>query len=96
MDAQLHFPHILLSGAEQVVWEQPNSHPSDLFETLQKMGWAYTRYISREPLVVSEDKVHFAVTYQRCSADHAVISTHLNLWIVTHKNGRWGISLRSY
>ena len=31
MDAELNFPHIMLSGSERLVWERPGQHPSDVF-----------------------------------------------------------------
>ena len=34
MDAHLHFPHVLFSGAERVVWERPGQLPADFFDKL--------------------------------------------------------------
>lgn len=96
MDAELHFPHVLMSGAEVVVWEAPGEHPSDFFDRLRASGWRETRYETKEPVLASEDKVHFVVTYTRRGEGGAILSTHRNLWIVTRKSGRWGIALRSY
>jgi hypothetical protein len=96
MDAELHFPHVLLSGAELVVWDGPGGHPADFFDRLRASGWRETRYEAKEPVLASEDKVHFVVTYTRCGDGGEVLSTHRNLWIVTRKSGRWGIALRSY
>lgn len=96
MDAELHFPHILMSGAEVVVWETPGGHPPDFFDRLHAGGWRETRYETKEPVLASEDKVHFVVTYTRRGDGGVILSTHRNLWIVTRKSGRWGIALRSY
>ena len=96
MDAELHFPHILLSGAELVVWNGPGEHPADFFDRLRASGWRETRYEAKEPVLASEDKVHFVVTYTRRGEAGVVLSTHRNLWIVTLKSDRWGIALRSY
>lgn len=96
MDETLHFPHILLSGAERRDWTAPGQHPGDFFERLRESGWHATRYESQEPVLVSADKVHFVVTYVRCNKAGAVLSRHRNLWIVTRMSGRWGIVLRSY
>jgi hypothetical protein len=96
MDAELHFPHTLLSGAQRLVWDGPGRHPPDFFEQLRASGWAYTRYESKEAVLASADKVHFVLTYTRRNAADEVLSTHHNLWIATRLDGRWGIVLRSY
>ncbi|MBS7778524.1 hypothetical protein [Acidovorax sp. CCYZU-2555] len=96
MDARLHFPHVMISGSETLLWDAPDQHPADFFQRLQSTGWASTRYESKLPVLTSQDKVHFLVTYTRRSATDVELSRHSNLWIVVKKNGTWGISLRSY
>ena len=96
MDSTLHFPHVMLSGAERLVWPNAGQHPADFFEKLKASGWQSTQYETQEPVLVSHDKVHFVVTYTRRAADGSVLSRHKNLWIVTRINGQWGIALRSY
>mgnify|MGYP003584843447 CR=1 FL=1 len=96
MDAQLHFPHVMISGSETLHWDGPNQHPSDFFLRLKETGWASTRYESKVPVLVSESKVHFLVTYTRRSDSDVELSRHTNLWIVVKQNNVWGISLRSY
>lgn len=96
MDAELHFPHVMLSGAQQLVWPAPGQHPADFFEQLRASGWQHTRYEAQEAVLVSQDKVHFVVTYSRRNAAGEVLTLHRNLWIVTRVALRWGIALRSY
>lgn len=96
MDRELHFPHLMLSGAERLDWPAPGQHPSDFFEILRACGWHCTRYEAKEAVLVSRDKVHFVVTYSRRNKNGAVLSLHKNLWIVTRVAGKWGIALRSY
>jgi len=96
MDAQLHFPHTLLGGAETLVWERPGSHPPDFFAQLRGTGWASTRYESRQPVLASKDKVHLVVCYTRRSRLDEELSRHQNLWVVARRAGAWGIVLRSY
>ena len=96
MDSALHFPHVMLSGAKQVVWLTAGQHPADFFDKLKASGWHCTRYEAQEPVLVSLDKVHFVVTYTRRAADGSVLSRHKNLWIVTRVAGTWGIALRSF
>jgi hypothetical protein len=96
MDAELHFPHTMLAGAEPLVWRGPGQHPQDLFASLKALGWAATRYEAREPVLAADDKVHVVVTYTRRRADGSILSEHRNLWVVTRLRGRWGIAWRSY
>lgn len=96
MDGELHFPHVMLSGAARLDWQTPGQHPADFFQKLKGTGWAHTRYLSKDPVLVSADKVHFVVTYTRENQHGVVLSTHRNLWIATRVDGMWGILLRSY
>ena len=96
MDAALHFPHVMISETETLLWSTPNQHPSDFFTRLKSTGWASTRYESKVPVLTSQNKVHFLVTYTRRSVIDVELSRHTNLWIVVKRNGVWGISLRSY
>ena len=96
MDAHLHFSHILFSGAECVVWERPGQSPADFFDNLVASGWEKTVYETKEPMLVSPDKVHFRVRYTRRAADGSILTEHDNVWFVTRIDNRWGIALRSY
>mgnify|MGYP003576556448 CR=1 FL=1 len=96
MDGELHFPHVMLSGADRLEWQAPGNHPADFFEKLMASGWRRTRYRSKEAVLANADKVHFVLTYTREDAAGTVLSTHRNLWIAARVDGRWGISLRSY
>jgi hypothetical protein len=96
MDAQLKFPHVMISGAESLVWDKPGNHPSDFFVKLRGTGWAFTQYESKVPVLGSANKVHFIVTYTRRSQQGEVLSRHTNLWVVVKSKETWGIALRSY
>ncbi len=41
------------------------------------------------------DKVHFAVQFTRYRADGSVIGHYPSMWIVTLRDGRWGVEARS-
>ena len=97
MDAELHFPHSMLSAeGEQHVWSRPGAHPANLFATLQEAGWSFTQYERCSPVLATPNKVHFVVHYTRRTADGKVMSEHHNLWVVLRAQGRWGIVWRSY
>ena len=97
MDALLHFPHIILSGEQLVIWSGPGHLPASFFDDLHKdTGWVETRYQRKTPVLVSPRKVHCVLDYTRNRADGSVISKHSNMWIITFENGHWGIKQRSY
>jgi len=94
MDATLHFPH-LFPGSPPVIWQHAGSAPADFFPKLVASGWAFSRYTKREVILVSPERVHLLVEYDRCRADGSVLSQQSALWIVTRIDGRWGIQVRS-
>lgn len=97
MDAHLHFPHIILSGEQLVIWTEQGNLPASFFDDLRRdTGWVETRYQCKNPVLVSPRKVHLVVEYTRNRADGSVASSHKNLWIVTFDDSRWGIKQRSY
>ncbi len=96
VDAELHFPHLLLSGHELITWPAPGGHSGAFFDALKHTGWLRTRYDDKLPVLVCRDKVHFVVAYSRIGCDDVPISRHRNLWIVSRIGNRWGICLRSY
>jgi hypothetical protein len=96
MDAHLHFPHVMFSGAERLIWEQPGQLPTGFFDELRQTGWAKTVYEEKQPILVSPEKVHFRIRYTRRTLDGRVLTEHENIWFVTRFAGRWGIALRSY
>lgn len=96
MDAQLAFPHFMLSGAECLAWTEPGQHPLDFFHNLKASGWAKTEYVRKEVVLASADKVHFVVTYTRKNGLGEVLSTHENLWVAVRAEKGWRIALRSY
>lgn len=96
MDAELNFPHTILSGAHRLEWAAPGQLPADFFRSLRATGWARSHTESITPVLASADKVHFLMDYTRRNAEGAVLNRYKNIWIVTRLAGRWGISLRSY
>ncbi len=97
MDFCLHFPHIILSAEQLVIWTGPGNLPASFFDDLQReTGWAETRYLRKEAVLVSPRKVHLLVEYTRNRADGSIASHHTNMWVVTYEQNRWGIKQRSY
>lgn len=97
MDARLHFPHIILSGEQLVIWEKSGQLPPSFFaDLIASTGWDRSVYQHKQAVLVSPRKVHLLVDYTRNRSDGSIITRHRNLWIVTEQDGRWGIKQRSY
>lgn len=96
MDSCFHFPHYILSGNEVICWNEGGKLPLTFFTDLKKLGFKRTVVTCREVITVAENKVHFKYCYYRESKDGKVLSQHDNIWIVTLKDGKWGIQIRSY
>ncbi len=96
MDSCFHFPHYIISGNEVICWNEPGQLPKEFFRDLKKGGFKQTVVTCREVITVAENKVHFKYCYYRESVDGKIMSEHDNVWIVTYKDGKWGIQVRSY
>ena len=96
MDNCCHFPHYLLSGNEIICWQNKGQITKDFFESLKEKGFKRTVVTKREPILVCENKVHFYYSYYREDVYGNVMSRHDNIWILTFKDGKWGIQVRSY
>lgn len=91
-----HFPHVRFHSGKVSVMERPE----DLFLRVweregQSREWASTAWDYVEPVDAGPDKVHFRVQFTRYRADGSPIGSYKSLYIVTHKEGRWGIEGRS-
>jgi hypothetical protein len=95
-DAALHFPHVRLASGKMRMMQAPGSMPEDFFERFsEETGWACSRWDYRRAVQSGSNKVHFAVQFTRYRFDGSVIGRYPSLWIVTQRDGRWGIEARS-
>jgi hypothetical protein len=96
MDEEMHFPHVRLAEGRLVVYERPSSNPMDLFTSLiQKSNWDHSIWTKRVPIQSSDTKVHWAVEYKRFTKDDTVIGTYDSLYVMTLKDAKWKIQVRS-
>ena len=96
MDAAMHFPHIRVAGGKITVYEKPGSNPMDLFDKLKKEdNWSHSAWNERRIVQRSDTKAHVALTYTRYRADGSTLGVYESLYILTLKEGRWGIQVRS-
>ncbi|MEC9251770.1 MAG: hypothetical protein VX697_02160 [Pseudomonadota bacterium] len=62
---------------------------------LDDEGWHHSVIAEIEAVHVGEDKVHLAMTVERCHEDGTVYNTFDTLWIATLDENHWGIKFRS-
>jgi hypothetical protein len=92
----LNYPHVRLAGGKVTVWSTQEEYAAeDIFERLTSTGWNYSGWLSREVILVSEDKVHISTVFQRYDKDHNPMKKYQSLYIVTKQNGEWGVQARS-
>ena len=62
---------------------------------LRAEGWHHTIVRELDVIHVGVDKVHVAITNDRCHEDGTVYNSFDTLWIATNVDGHWGIQFRS-
>ncbi|NCF28231.1 MAG: hypothetical protein GWP69_12670 [Gammaproteobacteria bacterium] len=96
MDACMHFPHVRMAEGVVTVYDAAGNNPMDLFEKLKaRDGWHHSAWNHKRIVQFNAEKVHLDVRYTRCREDGSLIGVYDSLYIVTRRNGQWGIQARS-
>ena len=91
-----HFPHVRLHSGKVTVTQNPEDLVMLVWQRAgQSKDWARTAWDYVEVIDTGPDKVHFRVQFTRFAADGRAIGSYKSLYIVTFKDGRWGIQCRS-
>jgi hypothetical protein len=90
----LHYPHIQIAGNELSILNDPESFQID-FQSLSSEGWTYSTLDSCIMRQSCDEKVHFEVQLSMNKATISRYATYQALWVVTKKEGIWGIQCRS-
>jgi hypothetical protein len=91
-----HFPHVRFhSGKVLVMQTAADFHSPVLARQGQAKEWSRTAWDYAEPIDCGPEKVHFRVQFSRYRTDESLIGSYKSLYIVTYKEGRWGIQGRS-
>jgi hypothetical protein len=90
----LHYPHIQIAGNDVSILNEPDSFQID-FQSLANDGWTYSTLDSCSMRQSCDEKVHFEVQLSMHAANDSRYATFQALWIVTKKEGVWGIQCRS-
>ncbi len=90
----LHYPHIQIAGNELSILHEPEAFQID-FQSLANEGWTYSTLDFCTMRQNCDEKVHFEVQLSMHRANDSRYATYQALWIVTRKDGVWGIQCRS-
>ena len=99
MVAELHFPHLRLSGSNQIqVWDTAANINANFDEQTQKLkeeGWVRTDSNMINAIQKGSDKVHLTMIQSRIHSDGSEYNRFQTLWIFIRENERWGVKFRS-
>jgi hypothetical protein len=93
--ATLHFPHYRLAAGGMQVYARPGDYTLEGFYARAGEGWARSGWDFREVIAAGPEKVHLDVQFTRYRADGSALGRFRSLYVLTRREGRWGIALRS-
>jgi hypothetical protein len=95
--ATMHCPHVRLARGELRVYATPAELADSLtFERLAaRTGWHHTLLDEARVVQSAADKVHVAVRFTRYDDAGRPFERHRSFYVVTLRDGRWGIQARS-
>ena len=92
----LNYPHVRINEAGGVnVWKDASDAATNFDGLARSEGWARSTLDSVTMRQNDAIKVHFDVVFSRYKADGTKYATYQSLWIVTQKDGQWGVQARS-
>jgi hypothetical protein len=77
------------------VAETREAFQTDFQQLRDAEGWASSSFDDFTTISASPTKVHFETTFRRYGSDGTVYASGRVLYIVTERDGRWGMQLRS-
>jgi len=94
--ATLHYPHVRFASSQVMIYDSAATFQDrSVFPALQATGWHHSLWTSRTITLSSDTKVHIDTEFERQTADNHTIERYRSLYIVTKKDGNWGIQARS-
>ncbi len=91
----LNYPHVQIYGTEMRIFNAPEDFDLGLEEIIEAEGWHHDSLDSCVNRQNHEDKVYFEIRFGRCLSDGTRYVTYQSFWIVTCKDGHWGIQCQS-
>ena len=98
MIAEMHFPHVRLSGSDFQVWQTEDDFRASQSESARLLrAEGFSKGVAEliEAVQFGPDKVHLAVRIARQDADGTEYKTFETLWVMTLIAGKWAAKFRS-
>lgn len=95
--ATFNYPHVRFASGNVIVSPDAKAITDKMdFAAFAAMsGWDHSAWDKVEALDAGSTKVHFKVTFSRYTAEDKKLATYDSLYVVTLKDGHWGIQARS-
>jgi hypothetical protein len=94
--ATLNYPHVRFASNQVRVWASAEEFTRENAGYPKRLApWDHSRWESMQVIQSGPDKVHFSVVFVRYDAAGKEIGKFPSLYIVTFKDGHWGIQARS-
>lgn len=87
----LHYPHVRIMGNQVVVWNEPDEYDIRVDWLGAAETWDQVELSFCTVRQDSEDMMHFEIEFSALDTDQLRSMTYKSFWIVTNKDGRWGI-----
>lgn len=94
--ATLNYPHVRLASNQVRVYASAADFARENRNYAARLApWDHSRWESMKMIQHSADKVHFQVVFVRYDATGKVIGKFPSFYVVTLKDGHWGVQARS-
>lgn len=94
--ATLNYPHVRFASNQVRSYASAAEFARDSADYAKHLApWDHSRWESMQVIQTGPDKVHFAVIFIRYDASNKEIGRFPSLYIVTLKDGHWGVQARS-
>jgi len=94
--ATLNYPHVRLASNQVRVYQSAVEFAAESKDYAKRLApWDHSRWESMKMIQTGPGKVHFAVTFVRYDAAGKVIGKFPSFYVVTLKDGHWGVQARS-
>jgi hypothetical protein len=98
-----NYPHIRITGPKIVIWNTAEDYIRDnpkesmiAKDTDTKFkGWKTSKWDWRRLVQYSDQTMHFTVAFSRLDGEGKTLATFESLYVITKKDGKWGIQARS-
>ncbi len=92
-----NFPHTRVGASGNLArYERPEDYRFEHFYAhTGPDGWDHTEWDHTAVVYATEGKAHVAVNFSRYRADGTLIRRYFSLYIVTCRDGHWGIQIGS-